>query len=150
MLSYQNLSLAKGLLADWLRQFYQQRVKVCVLGFGSGGVKVLLPPRQASYINEHWIASIGGGGGSPVATALERADYIMENYRKRCPHTMITLSLLSDGRFTLLPCRPRNADQIVIIDFEQGPVRLGRTLQLAVKWDAHYAIASQLTSPTNL
>jgi magnesium chelatase subunit ChlD-like protein len=138
MLSHHNLSLAKGLLKACVKRLYQQRAKVCVVGFGHGGVRVLQTPQRASGVNEHWIAPIQGGGGSPVLAAVKRADQLLAHYRKRFPGAVIELSLLSDGRFTERPDQPQHANQLNVIDFEEDAVRLQRARLLATHWGAQY------------
>jgi magnesium chelatase subunit ChlD-like protein len=144
MLKQQNLSLAKGLLQACVERLYQQRAKVCVIGFGYGGVRVLQTPQRASQINEGWIAPIRGGGGSPASAAVERADQLLERYRKRFPDAIIELTLLSDGRFKKLPDQPQHADQLNVIDFEEDTIRLQRARLIASLWQAKYTHISEL------
>jgi magnesium chelatase subunit ChlD-like protein len=144
MLKQHNLSLAKGLLQTFVERLYQQRAKVCVIGFGYGGVRVLQTPQRASHVNEGWIAPIQGGGGSPASEAVKRADQLLERYRKRFPDAVIELSLLSDGRFKKLPDQPQHADQLNVIDFEADAVRLYRAKLLAAVWRAEYTHINEL------
>jgi magnesium chelatase subunit ChlD-like protein len=144
MLKQQNLSLAKGLLQACVERLYQQRAKVCVVGFGYGGVRVLQTPQRASHINEDWIAPIQGGGGSPAFEAVKRADQLLERYRKRVPDAYIELTLMSDGRFKKLPDQPQNADYLNVIDFEEDTVRLQRARLIASLWQAEYTHINKL------
>ena len=55
-------------------------------------------------------------------------------------------SALTDGRSPETPSRPDAADQIVIVDFENEAVRLGRCVTLAESWQADYRTAASMTS----
>lgn len=143
MLSGQNLALAKGLLTAWARQIYQQRAQLCVIGFGGGEARVLQAPRKAAHLNEHWIAPIAGGGGTPVHLGLQKAETILQQHHKKNPHQVTALWLLTDGRFSDLPPRPRFADSCALVDFENAPLRLGRAAQLAQHWQCEYHLAEE-------
>jgi magnesium chelatase subunit ChlD-like protein len=90
-------------------------------------------------VHADWIAPISGGGGSPAAEAVLLADELLADYRKCFPHTVIELTMLSDGRFQLLPEVPLHADALHVIDFEQGALRLQRAELLAQNWGARYS-----------
>jgi magnesium chelatase subunit ChlD-like protein len=54
--------------------------------------------------------------------------------------------LLTDGRSSETPSRPDAADQIVVVDFENEAVLLGRCRTLAQSWQADYRTAASMTS----
>jgi magnesium chelatase subunit ChlD-like protein len=146
MLKHGNLALAKGLLLHWTRQLYRQRAELAVIGFGGGGAQLLQPPRRAVAFNEGWIAAIGGGGGTPVGAALQLAEQLMAQSRRRMPGRQRGLWLLTDGRFAALPPRPRHADFCVVVDFEGEAVALGRAERIAEAWQAEHVSAQALLS----
>ena len=147
MLAGASLALAKGLILQWAKQIYRQRAQLCVIGFGGGQARVLQTPRKAAAINEHWIAPIRGGGGTPVVPGLNLAQRVLSQYRKKSPQQICGLWLLTDGRFPDLPPRPEYADICAVVDFEKAPLRLGRAQQLAQNWHANYVLASEFSSP---
>ncbi len=146
MLKRGNLALAKGLLLRWSEQIYRQRGELAVIAFAGNQARLLQRPQKAVPYNEGWIAAIGGGGGSPLACGLQLAERTLARARKSAPGQQIGLWLLSDGRFSQLPARPRHADFCVVVDFENQPVALGRAAQLARLWDAEHVRAVDLAN----
>jgi magnesium chelatase subunit ChlD-like protein len=94
--------------------------------------------------NDAWIAAISGGGGSPAVSAVQLAEQTLAKVRKSAPGKQIGLWLLSDGRFSQLPARPRHADFCVVVDFENQPLALGRAAQIARLWGAEHVRAVDL------
>ncbi len=144
MLKRSNLALAKGLLLRWSEQIYRQRGELAVIGFAGNQARLLQPPQKAVPYNDAWIAAIGGGGGSPAVNAVQLAEQTLAKVRKATPGKQIGLWLLSDGRFSQLPARPRHADFCVVVDFENQPLPLGRAAQIARLWDAEHLRAVDL------
>lgn len=144
MLKRSNLALAKGLLLRWTEQIYRQRGELAVIGFAGNQARLLQRPQKAVPYNDAWIAAIGGGGGSPAVSAVQMAEQTLTKVRKSAPGKKIGLWLLSDGRFSQLPERPRHADFCVVVDFENQPVPLGRAAQIARLWNAEHVRAVDL------
>jgi magnesium chelatase subunit ChlD-like protein len=144
MLKRSNLALAKGLLLRWIEHIYRQRGELAVIGFAGNQARLLQRPQKAVAYNDTWIAEIGGGGGSPATSAVQLAEQTLAKVRKSAPGKQIGLWLLSDGRFSQLPARPRHADFCVVVDFENQPVPLGRAAQIARLWDAEHMRAVDL------
>ncbi|HUE93949.1 vWA domain-containing protein [Pseudomonas sp.] len=144
MLKRSNLALAKGLLLRWTEQIYRQRGELAVIGFAGNQARLLQPPQKAVPYNDAWIAAIGGGGGSPAVNAVQLAEQTLAKVRKAAPGKKIGLWLLSDGRFSQLPARPRHADFCVVVDFENQQLPLGRAAQIARLWDAEHLRAVDL------
>ncbi|SFM66767.1 magnesium chelatase subunit ChlD-like protein [Ectothiorhodospira mobilis] len=141
MLRSGRLSLAKGLLAGWLQQIYRQRAQVAVVGFSGREAWVIQAPARAGLANEHWIAPISGGGGTPMGQGLDLADRIMKRFRRRVAHAHIGVWLLTDGRVRRIPPAPVQADFCTIVDFETGRARSGGGLRIARAWDAAHCPA---------
>ncbi|WP_243632273.1 vWA domain-containing protein [Parazoarcus communis] len=146
MLRSRRLALAKGLLLEWAAERYRRREPFAVIGFGGKGARVLQAPRKAVAFNERWIAPIAGGGGSPADAAVALADQLLARRRRSKPDERFVVCLLSDVRFTALPPRPQQADHCTIIDFDEGPLALGRARQLARAWQADHRSAAELVS----
>jgi magnesium chelatase subunit ChlD-like protein len=135
MLSGKRLALAKGLVVALFDRAYRERAEVALVCFGGTTAQVRREPGAAHWWNERWLAPIGGGGGTLLRAARHR------------PSQRRFLWLLTDGRSPETPSRPDAADQIVIVDFENEAVRLGRCVTLAESWQADYRTAASMTSP---
>jgi magnesium chelatase subunit ChlD-like protein len=93
--------------------------------------------------NERWIEPIGGGGGTPLRLGLDEAGRVLRQAARATPGAGCWLWLLSDGRSAEQPVPPP-ADRLLVVDFEDGAIRLGRCAGLAKQWDAHYVRAEDL------
>lgn len=85
---------AKGLLLQWLRWAYLQRMPVALLCFGAGQLQWKLLPRRAPQWNAELIEPLLGGGGTPLAPAFHAAWKLVAKWPEACPH----LWVLSDFR----------------------------------------------------
>lgn len=144
MLQDRNLGRAKAVLLSWSQQLYQQRIWMAVIGFAGNQAQIVQPPTKAGLFNERWIAAISGGGGTPIEAAQQQAEKLLQQFRCQQPQARIGLWLMSDGRFQASPPVPSQSDLRVMIDFEQGKVKLGRLQRLAQDWQASYIRAEQL------
>ena len=135
MLRGQKLALAKGYLQALAEQAYRSRDSLCVIGFSGTGAQLLHRSLKAQAFNTAWIEPIGGGGGTPLDSALALLDEHLRTMRKQAP-LYACLWLLSDGRFASLPPRPPQADQITVIDFDTQWLQLQRCQKLAQEWGA--------------
>ncbi|RZI68897.1 MAG: VWA domain-containing protein [Variovorax sp.] len=124
------LAQAKGVLLSLMDEAYRRRDAVALLCFGGDTVELRVPPQRAAAWNDAWVAPIGGGGGTPLAAAVQRADALLA----RQTGCVRWLWLLSDGRSTEAPPRPVSAERLIVLDFETGRGALGRAAQLAERW----------------
>ncbi|SAL18466.1 Mg-chelatase subunit ChlD-like protein [Caballeronia humi] len=141
MLAGKRLALAKGLLVALFDRAYRERAEVALVCFGGGRAEVRRQPGAAHWWNEHWVAPIGGGGGTPLALGVRAAGNVLARAARRKPSQARWLWLLTDGRTRDTPERPADADRVFIVDFENEAVRLGRCESLALAWDAEYGSA---------
>lgn len=90
------LAQAKGAVELLLAQSYARRDSVCVIGFRGARAECLLPPTRSLVRAKRALAGLPGGGGTPVASALQLA---LEQARQlgREGQTPL-LVVLSDGR----------------------------------------------------
>ena len=144
MLTQQKLSLAKGLILAFSRQVYQQRGELAVIGFRGDEARILKMPGKLTSLNEQWIYSIQGGGGTPLCKGIKAAETLLTQYQWKFPSLAVDCWLLSDGRFRELPSAPEGAANYIVIDFEEGRLRLARAKQLAEQWQADYLRATDL------
>jgi len=77
-----------------------------------------------------------------MAQALAAADNLMAKHRRVRGTSANTAStvlwLLTDGRTLEQPRAPQGADQLVLVDFDDAKVRVGRCADWAVRWGAEY------------
>ncbi|WP_409371923.1 vWA domain-containing protein, partial [Paraburkholderia sprentiae] len=68
MLAGQRLALAKGLLTTLFDRASAMRAEAALICFGGAGADVRFGPAVPRWWNERWLAPVGGGGGSPLAS----------------------------------------------------------------------------------
>jgi len=144
MLRGEKLALAKGCLLALTQDFYRRREHLAVIGFSGHEARLLQAPGKAAAFNADWIRPLRGGGATPVASAMQLADAVLQRARRASCGQLLSLWLLTDGRFAALPARPRLADSCQIVDFETEAIALQRCRRLAREWDAHWLAAPQL------
>ncbi|MGO4577273.1 VWA domain-containing protein [Cupriavidus sp. 2TAF22] len=146
MLHGRQLALAKGVLLRLLQRAYQARAEVALVCFAGTHAEVRLQPARARPWSEAWIRPIAGGGGTPLALGMQRAGELLARAARRRPAQQRWLWLLSDGRSPEQPVRPHRADAVMVVDFEQQAVALGRCRELAAAWDGEYLLAQALVA----
>lgn len=140
------LQQAKGLVGGLARSAYRQRWRLALLSFAGQRVDTVFAAARAPFDGARLLAQIQGGGGTPLALGLQQAEQLLQRERRRFPTQRQTLLVLTDGRCrsssALSPlATPGGGDQFcdrLLIDTEQGPVRLGRARQLAGLMGARY------------
>lgn len=90
------LAEAKGAVELLLRECYVRRDRVALLAFRGTGVQVLLAPTRSLVRARRSLASLPGGGGTPLALGIEAAAQLAESLRKGGDTP--SLVLLTDGR----------------------------------------------------
>lgn len=151
------LALAKGQVAALLDLATRQGDEVAVLSFGGQGVDLLLPPGPARAVARHRLRPLGGGGGTPLAQALDEADRLLQRAARAASVPAgagpaggrafeCWLWLLSDGRTLEQPRAPRAAQHVVIVDFDDPRKAVGRCAAWAAAWGASYHRAREWSS----
>ncbi|HWH75040.1 MAG TPA: VWA domain-containing protein [Methylibium sp.] len=137
------LALAKG-HAQWLIEHAARAGDdVALLCFGGGGVDLRLPPGRARAAGSAQLRPLGGGGGTPLAQALARAEALLRRVARRHGPVESWLWLLSDGRTLEQPAAPSAAQRIVVVDFDDPALAIGRCSDWARRWGADYRRASR-------
>jgi magnesium chelatase subunit D len=90
------LGEAKGAVELLLAECYIRRDLVSVIAFRGRGAEILLPPTRSLVRAKRSLASLPGGGGTPLAAAIEAAGVLANQARRRGETP--TIVLLSDGR----------------------------------------------------
>lgn len=135
---HQALSQAKGLLSQLFDDAYRQRVRLALLTASGHTPCWQHQGLKASAALQPWLNALGAGGGTPLLAALEQAVHWLILRKKRHPTEQQRLLLLTDGRVKDLPVLAELDCPSLLIDIEQGPIRLGRAVQLASALGAEY------------
>ncbi|WCM87080.1 vWA domain-containing protein [Acidovorax sp. NCPPB 3576] len=137
MVASGGLARAKGVLLALMGEAYRHRDDVALLCFGGSGVQLRVPPQRAPAWSDGWVAPIGGGGGTPLLSAVARAGEVLQGARGR----QGWLWLLTDARTREQPDRPASAHGACVVDFDAARVPLHRAEWLAQRWQARYLAA---------
>jgi magnesium chelatase subunit D len=90
------LAEAKGAVELLLAESYVRRDEVAVIAFRGQRAEVLLPPTRSLVRAKRALAGLPGGGGTPIAAALDAADALVEQVQRRGVTPSVVL--LTDGR----------------------------------------------------
>ena len=90
------LAEAKGAVELLLAESYARRDQVAVLAFRGTGAELLLPPTRSLVRAKRSLAALPGGGGTPLAAAIEAAATLADGVRRRGSTPVVVL--LTDGR----------------------------------------------------
>jgi magnesium chelatase subunit D len=92
----QRLGEAKGAVEALLAESYARRDRVSLIAFRGTSAEVLLPPTRALARARKLLASLPGGGGTPLATAIDTA--VTAGVAARRAGTLPVVVFLTDGR----------------------------------------------------
>lgn len=103
------LAEAKGAVELVLADCYVRRDRVALLAFRGGGAELLLPPTRSLVRAKRSLASLPGGGGSPLAAGIDAACALADPLHRKGETPIIIL--LTDGRTNVArdgsPGRPK-------------------------------------------
>jgi magnesium chelatase subunit D len=103
------LAEAKGAVELLLADCYVRRDRVAVLAFRGRAAEILLPPTRSLVRAKRSLASLPGGGGTPLAAGIEAAVMLADAVQRRGETP--TVVLLTDGRANIArdgtPGRPQ-------------------------------------------
>ncbi len=90
------LAEAKGAVELLLADCYVRRDSVAVIGFRGRTAELLLPPTRSLVRAKRSLAGLPGGGGTPLAAAIDAASALADSTRRRGDTPLVVL--LTDGR----------------------------------------------------
>ncbi len=90
------LAEAKGAVELLLADCYVRRDHVAVLAFKGQTAELLLPPTRSLARAKRSLAGLPGGGGTPLATAIDAACALADQIKRRGETPIVVL--LTDGR----------------------------------------------------
>jgi magnesium chelatase subunit D len=153
MAAQRRMALAKGAILRLLLHAYQTRETVALIAFRGATAELLLPPTSSVQLASTRLRELPTGGRTPLALALHTAASLLHQTTQRHATSSHRLVLISDGRANvpLSPDQDAFADALaaarrlrtsnaeaVMIDTEDGPVRLRRAATLAAELGATY------------
>ncbi len=143
MAARQRMSAVSGAVVSLLRDAYQRRDKVGVITFRGNQAEVALPPTTSVDAAATRLKKMRTGGRTPLADGILKAHKILEIERLRDPRKRPLVVLLTDGRATssglggdpmkdaLKAAGLLEQTAVVVVDCEQGHVRLGLAQKIA-------------------
>ncbi|MFW5834354.1 MAG: VWA domain-containing protein, partial [Pseudomonadota bacterium] len=90
------LAEAKGAVELLLADCYVRRDRVAVIAFRGALAELILPPTRSLARAKRTLGGVPGGGGTPVATAIDAAMLLAEQVRRSGQTPVVVL--LTDGR----------------------------------------------------
>ncbi|MDT7783769.1 MAG: magnesium chelatase subunit [Pseudonocardiales bacterium] len=143
MAARQRMSAVSGAVVSLLRDAYQRRDKVGVITFRGSTAEVALPPTTSVDAAATRLKKMRTGGRTPLADGILKAHKILEIERLRDPQKRPLVVLLTDGRATssglggdptkdaLKAAGLLEKTAVVVVDCEQGHIRLGLAQKIA-------------------
>lgn len=118
--AFQRLAEAKGAVEAVLSECYVRRDKAALVSFRSKAAEVLLPPTRSLERARRALASLPGGGGTPLAAGLDQAFQLAVQVRQT--GGVPSIILLTDGRANVT--REGEANKVKAIDEMLASARL--------------------------
>lgn len=151
------LAAVRAACVDLLRDSYTRRDRVAVVVAAGRDAYVAVPPTRSVDLAVARLAQVRTGGRTPLAEGLQQALAVIDRAARTDPTRRPLLVVMTDGRATAGPdAAPRAwavADQIarqaissLVVDCEQGFLRLGLAAELARRLGAQYAAMDDLTT----
>jgi magnesium chelatase subunit D len=140
MAARRRLARVKGAVEVALRRAYARRDLVAVVGFGGEGARTLVAPGAPLEQAAAAARSLPAGGRTPLAAGIAHGAGVLEAAGAgRFAGRARVAVLLTDGRASdpdghavvALRRVVAAADRTVVVDLEEGPVRLGLAAELA-------------------
>lgn len=139
-----------------LRDSYTRRDRVAVVVARGSGARVVVPPTRSVDLAVARLSDLRVGGRTPLAEGLDEARSLIANARIREPRRRPLLAVLTDGRATSGPravaraqaaagAVRRDGIDAVVIDCEQGMIRLGLAAKLARRLGGRHVPMTELS-----
>ena len=132
------MALVKGTALALLGDAYQRRDRVALVTFRGDGAQLPLAPTGAVDHAAAALRALPTGGRTPIAAGLALAADVVRRERLREPGRAAVVVLVSDGRanaggdpLTAAAALHKQDIRLVVVDGEQGPVRLGGAARIA-------------------
>jgi magnesium chelatase subunit D len=143
----QRMVAVKGAVLSLLLDAYQKRDRVGLIAFRGAGAELLVPPTNSVELAEQYLRQMPTGGRTPLVAGLQLAERVLVSHLQRDAALTPLLVLLTDGRPNVgTPAQLRYAAlslaqkriASMVLDSEQGFVRIGAAREMAVWLNAEY------------
>lgn len=156
MAARKRMKAVKGAILSLLQEAYVKRDQIGMIAFRKGQAELILPVTRSVDAASKHLREIPTGGKTPLAAGLVKGYETILSEKRRNKGTWPVIIVVSDGRanesFTGLSASPDIWDECLaiarqisaegipslVLDTEQGYVRLGRAKQLAEALGAEY------------
>lgn len=152
----------KAAILSLLLDAYQKRDRVGLVAFRGTGADVLLPPTSSVELAKKQLGLLPTGGKTPLASGLAKGLELIEKERRTNRSVLARLVVISDGKANAGSGNGRPFDEALaaagrirdagvpslVIDPEQGFIRLGLAETLSEEMGAGYLRISDLRAET--
>ncbi|WP_051417162.1 VWA domain-containing protein [Paenibacillus sp. J14] len=153
------MKAVKGAVLSLLRDAYRQRDSVGLVAFRDRGAELLLDITRSVELAERRLKSMPVGGKTPLVAGLEKGEATLQTLLRKGSGLVPAMIILTDGKVNvgaasgLNPWREIQSAgmryaaygiQTLVIDTEQGFVRLGYARKLAEALGAQYIRLEEL------
>lgn len=146
------LAEAKGAVELLLAESYVRRDRVALIAFRGTAAQVLLPPTNSLVRVKRELASLPGGGGTPLAAGLDAAWILSDSIRRRGATPLVVVltdgrpNISRDGRSNrqkaesdaLGAARKLRAEEVSVLLVDTAPQPRALTAQIAGEMRANY------------
>jgi magnesium chelatase subunit D len=162
------IDAAKGAAVSLLLDAYQRRDRVALVTFAGEEARVALRPTGSVEVARARLADLPTGGRTPLGAGLHAALDVARSARHRDPDRRPVIVVVTDGRATSVGTssstgRSASGDPVrvalaaaadiaaagieaLVVDAEDGDLRLGLARQLAETMGAHYTALPDLAA----
>lgn len=149
----QRMTAVKGAVLSLLLDAYQKRDRVGLIAFRGQGAEVLVPPTNSVELAEQRLRQLPTGGRTPLSAGLQLAEQVLTSHLQRDAALAPLLVLMTDGRSNVgSPAQLHHAAlnlaqkrlAALVLDSEQGFVRLGMAREIATWLEAEYLLLDEL------
>jgi len=139
----ERMARTKAALRGILDRVYQRRDRVAVQVFRAGGSELLVAPGRSIAAARGALDALPTGGGTPLDAALRSVTALLLREARIHPDGDRLLIVVTDGRArgdveAAARAAARAATTTLVVDTEDGPVRLGRARALAAWLEGAY------------
>ncbi|QRX84151.1 magnesium chelatase subunit D family protein [Glaciimonas sp. PAMC28666] len=161
MAAQRRMEAVKGAVLSLLTDAYQRRDEVAVIAFGGQVAQVVLAPTRGVDLAEKSLRELATGGRTPLPHALQLTCELLQRRAQQSTSATPLLVILSDGKanVALTPAGDAWRETLdlaaqlaasgtaaLVLDTEDGYLRLGRAAQLAQALGAECLTLEQLSA----